>query len=66
MKLDQQRYAEMATRFAADETPVPPGTKFVRGTPASRAKVTAMLLDAADTEQAREHIRKLGGRPARP
>jgi len=47
----------------SDEPTIRPGAKIVRGTPASQAKVTAMLLEAADTDEDRVMIRRTAGRP---
>jgi len=63
MTIDNKRYAEMAARFEADESPVRPGATVQRGAEA-REEARTILLEAADTETEREHIRNLGGRPA--
>ena len=60
---DQARYAEMSARIEAGESDTNPDAVTVLGTPEVHAQVTAMLLAAADTDEEREHIRNLGGRP---
>ena len=63
MTIDQKRYADMAEWAESDEPTVRPGVKIERGTPTGHAEVTAMLLEAADTEEDRAAVRRTAGRP---
>lgn len=63
MTIDQKRYADLAAWAESDEPTVRPDAKIERGTPASRAEVTAMLLESADTDEDRAMIRRTAGRP---
>jgi len=62
MTIDQKRYVEMAEHAETREPTIGPDTVIERG-PEGRDETLAMLLEAADTEAEREHIRNLGGRP---
>ncbi|MCL2467492.1 MAG: ribbon-helix-helix domain-containing protein [Micrococcales bacterium] len=63
MTIDQKRYADLAAWAESDEPTIRPDATVERGTPASCAEVTAMLLEAADTDDDRAMIRRTAGRP---
>lgn len=62
-RLDRERSA-LAAKVGADDYELPADVVVHEGTAQTRAAARAMLLEAAGTDEERDLIRSVGGRPA--
>lgn len=59
-------YAQWAAYFGADDYQLPANADVRAGTEAAHAAMLDMLLEAAETAEEKELIRKLGSQPCPP